>query len=104
MDELINKIDNTVRRLMRYETQEYAAAAEDLANSLVTYLPNIVSFYLDPRMSEHAEDATYWPGQVDRILKAFEAGDDMATADVLYNETRANLIELQCILKDKGII
>ena len=83
---------------------EYAVAADDLANSLIAYLPNIVSFYLDPRMSDHAEDATYWPGQVDRILKAFENGDDLATADVLYNETRANLIELRDILKDKRMI
>ena len=104
MEELIAKIENVVSKLLQYDTEGYAQAAEELADSLVEEFSRIVSFYADPRMTDHFEDAKYWPGQLERIMGALSAGDDLATADVLYNETRANLIELNDILKERGII
>ncbi len=104
MDELIAKIEETVRNLLGYDMEGYASCAQDLSDMMMAVFPVIISTYADPRMSDVAEDAKYWPGQLERILKAFEDGDDFATADILYNETRANLIELKGMLKDKGII
>ncbi len=104
MDEMITKIEETVSKLLSYDQPAYAGSAEELANMMMSQLPTVISYYMDPRMSDHAEDATYWPGQLQRILDAFEKGDDFATADILFNETRANLIELKGILKSKGLI
>ncbi len=104
MNELIAKIEDVVVKLIKYDNQGYAEAAQELANDMINGFPTIVSYYADPRMRDHYEDAKYWPAQLERIINAFNAGDDLATCDILYNETRANLIELRDILKEKGII
>ena len=103
MDELIQKIDETVIKLLGYDHEAYEEAANDLTNMMVRAFPEIIIYYSDPRMSDRAEEASYWPGQLERILSAFNSGDDLATADILYNETRANLLELKSVLKEKGI-
>ena len=104
MEKLIDKIEDVVSKLLQYDTEGYAKEAEELVNSLVETFSNIVTYYADPRMSDHFDDAKYWPGQLERIMGALSAGDDIATADVLYNETRANLIELNNLLKERGVL
>ena len=104
MEELIVKIEETVSKLLQYDTEGYARSAEELAGLLTSEFTKIVSYYADPRMSDHFEDAKYWPGQLERIMGALAAGDDLATADILYNETRANLLELSGILKERGVV
>ena len=104
MDELISKIEDVVLKLIMYDNEGYAVSAQELATELMTVLPDIIGYYADPKMAEHASDAKYWPAQLERILQALSAGDDLATFDVLYNETRANLIELKGILRGKGIV
>ena len=103
MDTLIEKIEETVYCLVRYDMENYAKNAQELADMMMTIFPVIIAKYSDPRMKEYAEEAKYWPAQLERILNAFDAGDDFATMDVLYNETRPNLIELKEILGRKGI-
>ena len=104
MDEIITKIEDVVNKLIKYDNEGYAVAAAELANEMIEKLPGIITYYADPRMREHFEDAKYWPGQLERILNALNAGDDIATFDVLFNETRANLLELKGILEEKGIL
>ena len=104
MEILISMIEDVVAKLLQYDTEGYARAAEELADSLVEGFSKIVTFYADPKMTDHFEDAKYWPGQLERIMNALSTGDDFATVDVLYNETRANLLELNGILKDRGIL
>lgn len=104
MEELILKIEETVTKLLEYDLKEYAESAEELASMMMEEFPKIIMYYANPGMKEYAADAGYWPSQLERIIKAFETGDDFATADILCNETRANLIELNSILKEKGII
>lgn len=103
MDELIDKIEETVEYLMKYDMTGYAVSAQELADMMMAVFPSVIMRYSDPAMAEYAGDAVYWPKQLERILGAFEGGDDFATADILYNETRANLMELRDILKEKGI-
>lgn len=103
MDELINRIEETVSALLIYDMESYAERAQSLAEKAIETFPVITDIYADPRMSDHAEDAAYWPAQLERIVAALNKGDDLSTADILYNETRANLIELKGILEEKGI-
>ncbi|MBR6160001.1 MAG: hypothetical protein IKQ40_06825 [Lachnospiraceae bacterium] len=103
MDELIVKIEEVVRKTISYD-QGYPAAAEELINTLIPVFTKIVSYYAVPEMAEYAQDASYWPGQLERILNALNMGDDFALVDVLYNETRANILELKGILVQKGLI
>lgn len=104
MDELIAKIEDVVKKLIMYDNQAYAEAAQALASDMIVVFPEIVKYYAYPEMIEYAGDAQYWPGQLERIIGALNAGDDLATADILYNETRANLIELKENLVKKGIV
>lgn len=104
MDELINKIEETVKMILSYDEKGYETSARELSDMMLLDFPKIIAYYTDPAMSDVADDATYWPGQLQRILDAFSAGDDLATADILYNETRANLIELKDVLEKRGII
>ncbi len=103
MNELIIKIEDVVNKVLAYDQKDYPAAAEDLISSLISGFTKIVTVYANPEMSEYAEDATYWPGQLERILSAFDTGDDFALVDILYNETRANLLELGNIMREKGL-
>ncbi|MBO4266729.1 MAG: hypothetical protein J5910_06010 [Lachnospiraceae bacterium] len=104
MNELIEKIEQTVYELVQYKMNDYAVCAQELAEMLISELPGVINYYSDPRMQEFVEDAKYWPAQLERILNAFGDGDDLATIDILYNETRANLIELRDNLAKKGIL
>ncbi len=103
MNELIKKIEETVSDLFRYDMDAYVDHAQAAVDLMTDIFPRIIACYSDPRMSDHAEDAAYWPAQLNRIVDAFNGSDDMSVLDILYNETRANLIELDGILKDKGI-
>lgn len=104
MDRLITLIENIVNDLFKANMEGYAHDAQMLMDALMVEVPVVISYYYNVEMSDLAEDALYWPGQVERIIGALESGDDFATIDVLYNETRANLIELRRILLSRGLI
>ena len=103
MNELIDKIEESVSQLLRYDTKGFGESAHDIVNMMMTILPAIINCYNDPKMSDVREDALYWPGQLERIIKVLENDDSFELADVLYNETRANLIELRDMLVKRGI-
>lgn len=103
LNELISKIETVISHLLQAEYDEYANAVSDLVNSMIQNFPIIIAYYYNPLMSEYAEDATYWPGQLERIVNTINSGDELAVCDVLYNETYPNLLELKDILCKKGI-
>ncbi|MCR5591164.1 MAG: hypothetical protein K6F73_06470 [Lachnospiraceae bacterium] len=104
MNELIDKIQKSVSQLFKYETKEFGESARDIVNSMMALLPVIISFYNKPEMEDLREDALYWPGQLERIIKCLEKDDSFEIADVLYNETRANLIEFRDTLVKRGLV
>ncbi len=104
MDELISGIDKTVIALMKHDLKDYQTSAQDLAEKMIVLFPVIADVYKDPRMQELREDAAYWPDQLERVIAAFGRGDYFEVADVLYNETRPNLIELKEVLSQKGML
>ena len=103
-DELINSIEKTVSELLQYDRANYSADAQALANTLVAAIPVVINCYNDPGLSDIREDALYWPGQLERIIGALKGGDWFAVADVLYNETRPNLIELRDVMTKRGLL
>ena len=104
MDELIDKIEETISYLLQSESEKYENLARQLVEAMMAIFPAIIASYSDPRMSDLREDATYWPGQLERIITALEKGDMFEVTDVLYNETRPNLIEIRDTLKERGVI
>jgi hypothetical protein len=103
MNELIILIEETVSALMRYDMEVYATEAQQIVDDMMALLPAIINCYSDPKMSDVKEDALYWPGQMERIIKALESHDRFEAVDVLYNETYPNLIELRDMLKERGL-
>ncbi|MCR5234182.1 MAG: hypothetical protein K6E53_09770 [Lachnospiraceae bacterium] len=104
MDDLINKIKDTVLSLLQYDLQRYFILAQEMADIMVVMFPAIIDSYNYPGMEEHRSDASYWSDQLQRIMDALENGDSFEVIDVLYNETRPNLIELKGILEEKGLL
>ena len=104
MNELILLIEETVSALMRYDMDAYARNAQRVVDDMMALLPAIINCYSDPRMSDVREDALYWPGQMERIIKALESHDRFEAVDVLYNETYPNLTELKDMLTERGIL
>ena len=103
MNELIDKIEEGISQLLRYDTKSFGESAHDIVNTMMTMLPVIISCYNDPKMSDVREDALYWPGQLERIINVLEKDDSFELADVFYNETRPNLIELRDMLVKRGL-
>lgn len=104
MNDLIEKIEKVVSALMRYDMEEFALQAQDLVDNMVSFFPIIISYYSEPKMEDVKEDALYWPGQLERIIRALESPDRIETVDVLYNETYPNLVELRDMLTERGIL
>ena len=104
MDELIGRIEDTVAILMNHDLERYAASAQELVNYMIALFPAIIECYNNPLLSDIKEDATYWPKQLNRVIAALEKGDYFEVADVLYNETRPNLVELKGILIKRGLL
>ena len=104
MDELIKRIEEAVSDLMQYDMEKFTAKAQELAGIMMAVFPVIINSYNDPRMEDVRQDAVYWPGQLEKILKVLEKGDWFEVADTLYNETRPNLIELRDMLTARGIL
>lgn len=104
MNEIISEIESVVSHLLQAEYAGYSAGISELVNMMMQAFPTIISYYYNPDMSEYVSDATYWPEQLERIINTVNSGDEIAVADVLYNETYPNLLELRDILIRKGII
>lgn len=104
MDDMIALIEEVADALLRYDMDKYGTKAQELVSVLMKMLPAVIDCYNDPKMADVREDATYWPGQLQRIIDALEKGDYFEVTDVLYNETRPNLIELRDMLKNRGLL
>ena len=104
MGELIVKIEDTVSALLRYDMPAYASLAQELVNMLLAVIPSVIDCYNNPKMADVREDATYWPQQMQRIIDSLGGGDYFEVADVLYNETRPNLMELKGMLEERGLL
>ena len=98
------QIEETISSLMRYDMNRYAQQAQKTVDDMMALLPAIINCYSDPKMSDVREDALYWPGQMERMIRAFENNDRFEAVDVLYNETYPNLIELRDMLKNRGLL
>jgi hypothetical protein len=103
MNELILLIEETVSALMRYDMEVYAHNAQKVVDDMMALLPEMIMYYSDPKMTDVREDALYWPGQMERMIRALENHDRFEAVDVLYNETYPNLMELKDMLEERGI-
>ena len=103
MNELIDKIEDVVLDILKAGIYSSENKLKLLVELMIETFPEVMAVYYNPLMAGHAQDAAYWPEQLERIIGTINSGDELAVMDVLYNETRPNLIELKGILEGKGI-
>ena len=104
MNELIDKIEESVSKLLKYDTEGFGESAQEAVNMMMALFPVIINCYNNPQMVDFREDAIYWPEQLERIIKTLENDDSLEIVDVLYNETYPNLVELRDMLVKRGIL
>lgn len=104
-DKLIEDIDRTIE-LINYEAQclmkndmsAYNDSIQDFSLLLNEIFPKIIMSYSTPELKDYAEDATYWTEQLMRIVETLADTDRFKILDVLYYETRGNLINYRNLI------
>lgn len=81
----------------------YVKECDIIVNDLLKVLPNMFICYTLPEMSDVAEEASYWPGQVQKMCDSVKSLDRFAIYDSFYNETYKNLCEFREIIRSRNI-
>lgn len=108
--EMNEKMTALVYLLERF-AQSVMADAEVQSKSIIIEItellsevyPSIITLYDHPKMVERADEKVYWLNQLKRTNDVLAGEDSMAQMDVLYFETRSNLLEIMDVAAEKGI-
>ena len=103
LQDLIDLLEAMTQALMLNAMDEYQDRIPLLSSLMEVCFPAIIMAYSDPLLKEVSEDATYWSDQLGRIIEALNNDDKFARIDVLYQETRANLIAFLEMIKGSEI-
>lgn len=76
----------------------------DITKQLVEVFPMIIASYEKVEFTDQREDADYWLNQIERITEVIREKDVFSKIDVLYMETRENLIFYQNMVREMGIL
>lgn len=103
VSDLICILEKMVKYLLENEMSEYNDSIRDLSKLLSETIPVIISSYSRPELKEVASDAVYWSNQLAKIVEVMESKDRFKILDVLYYETRNNLISYKEMIQDLEI-
>lgn len=104
MDELMFLIEETCRKLLAGKDNEFRECFEKTLREMMAIFPKLIVAYSNPTMSDMAQDAVYWPQQLERIIQTADSQDKIALFDVLYSETYMNLIEVNGIMNERKVL
>lgn len=100
---LIDLLESMTSAMLTNLMSVYNRMLPELSDMLTYCMPLIISSYSRPELKEVAGDALYWSDQLGRIIDTLEEQDIFKIADVLYNETRENLIQYRRMIMDMEI-
>lgn len=92
LQELINLLEKMTSQLMMNQMDDFKDTIPELSKLMELCFPAIISSYSDVRLKDVSADARYWSDQLGRIIDTLNMDDKFARIDVLYHETRENLI------------
>lgn len=92
LQELIDLLEKMTGDLMMNHMDDFKDTIPELSKLMEICFPAIIASYSDVRLKDVSSDARYWSDQLARIIDALNMDDKFAKIDVLYHETRANLI------------
>lgn len=99
LTELTDLIETMTVELMSNKMDEFKDNIPKLSRLMEMCFPQIIVSYSDPLLSEVSGDAIYWSEQVGRIIEALNMDDKFIRIDVLYQETRTNLLSFMDMIK-----
>ena len=103
LQELIDLLEKMTGQLMMNQMDDYKDTIPELSKLMEMCFPKIIISYSDPLLKDVSEDAVYWSDQLGRIIDTLKLDDKFARMDVLYQETRANLIAYNNMIKETEI-
>lgn len=103
MNELIELIEKTSYALIDNDTRTFADSASALNMKLWDVFPIIIGSYANPLMKDISQEALFWPAQMEKIINVLLEKDYFKIVDVLYYETRTQLLRYQNIIKERGL-
>ncbi len=103
IQELIDLLEKMTGQLMMNQMDDFKDTIPELSMLMGLCFPTIVSSYADESMKQVSDDALYWSNQLGRIVETLNKDDKFAKIDVLYQETRANLIAYYNMIKGSRI-
>ena len=90
--------------LLNNEMAQFNEAMKELSELIGVIFPIIISSYTKPKLQDVAGDALYWSEQLGKIVSVLEEEDRFKIIDVLYYETRENLINYERMITERGIV
>lgn len=103
IDILIKVIDSYTLILLGRDKIELINLLAALSDNLKKVFPGIVESYERKELAERKEEQEYWVGQLERITTALSGEDRFLAIDILYYETKANLLEYVQMIEEKGL-
>ena len=103
LHELIDLLEKMTGQLMMNQMDDYKDTIPELSKLMEMCFPKIIISYSDPLLKDVSEDAVYWSDQLGRIIETLKLDDKFARMDVLYQETRANLVAYYDMIKETEI-
>ena len=100
LQELIDLLEKMTGQLMMNQMDDFKDTIPELSRLMEMSFPTIIMSYSDETLKDVAEDATYWSEQLGRIIETLNMDDKFARIDVLYQETRTNLISFLDMIRN----
>lgn len=104
IEELIDLINAIGENIAKEEVEKTDVLMQNLPPLLNYVFPNIVQSYLCDELAESRGDMEYWVQQLERIIYAMQGKDRFALFDILYCETKENLLFYLDMVKKAGIV
>lgn len=92
IQDLIHLLNTITIGVAEGDYRTYDQNLADFAQQMIITFPRIIDVYSLPEFSNIASDATYWSSQLERLLMVLQQRDQFQFVDVLYFETRQNLL------------
>lgn len=103
LNALISLLQVLTLDLLKNQMKHYNGLMKELSDLIGRLFPIIITSYSRAELRDYAEDALYWSNQLKTIIEVLESKDHFKIADVLYYETRENLIIYKNLLEERRI-
>lgn len=103
VEAIIQVLETLTIGIVENDYEEYDANLQLFAEKMMLTFPRIIEVYSRPEFKEVASDAQYWSAQLERLITGLQQRDQILFVDILYFETKENLVLFQNMIADMEI-